>query len=459
MSLNGKERGNMKGKTKNPLMKRIPRELIGDWRKYLVVSLFLILTIGFVSGMYVANESMLSAATSGAEKYKLEDGHFELNEKATPELLNAIASGEKADVRGYYLKKAKSELDDKFEEEFRAEFTKEFDEEFTKSFDTSFEAQIKESLISQGLDEASATAMLPSAAAQAKESGAYKSAFDAAYSEAYGSAYEEAYSKAYDEARNEILVEVDEKYADAEEKYKLNDADFHPISVRLYENFYRNEDEDYNNDGATDGAVRVYSKTKDVNSACLLDGRFPETDSEIAIDRMHADNVDVKVGDTVTVGNKEWKVVGLLAYVNYSTLHEKSTDMMFDALKFNVAMVTQEGFESTQKPIHYAYAWQYINSPADEAEEKRFADDFLKAVLAQTVVTANELADYLPAYATRLFILLPTIWAEIWLWEAFCWIFSSSLLPLSLPLRSAIRLQRNHEPSELFVHPDIQRAS
>ena len=73
MSLNGKERGNMKGKTKNPLMKRIPRELIGDWRKYLVVSLFLILTIGFVSGMYVANESMLSAATSGAEKYKLEE--------------------------------------------------------------------------------------------------------------------------------------------------------------------------------------------------------------------------------------------------------------------------------------------------------------------------------------------------------------------------------------------------
>lgn len=43
-------------------MRRIPRELLGDWRKYLVVSLFLILVIGFVSGMYVANESMMTAA-------------------------------------------------------------------------------------------------------------------------------------------------------------------------------------------------------------------------------------------------------------------------------------------------------------------------------------------------------------------------------------------------------------
>lgn len=49
-----------KKKVRNPLIKRIPKELIGDWKKYLVVFLFLVLTIGFVSGMYVANESMLS---------------------------------------------------------------------------------------------------------------------------------------------------------------------------------------------------------------------------------------------------------------------------------------------------------------------------------------------------------------------------------------------------------------
>ena len=66
-----------KKRNKNPLIKRILRELSGDWKKYLVVALFLILTIGFVSGMYVANGSMLKAAEDGKTKYKLEDGHAE----------------------------------------------------------------------------------------------------------------------------------------------------------------------------------------------------------------------------------------------------------------------------------------------------------------------------------------------------------------------------------------------
>ena len=87
--------GMKKKKTRNPLIRRIPRELAGDWRKYLLVSLFLILTIGFVSGMYVANESMMKAADEGVTKYKLEDGHFELNEEADQTLLAAIATGER----------------------------------------------------------------------------------------------------------------------------------------------------------------------------------------------------------------------------------------------------------------------------------------------------------------------------------------------------------------------------
>lgn len=390
-----------KQKIKNPLRRRVRRELLGDWKKYLVVSLFLILTIGFVSGMYVANESMMTAANQSVTKYKLEDGHFELKSQADENLLTKIAHGEKADVKAYYLDKAKTELDEKFEEEFNTEFTKEFDLEFAKKFDLSFEKQIKNSLLAQGLDENTATAMLPSVLEQAKASGEYQTAYDSSHEDAFQSAYTQAYQKTYDEMWDEITVEIDEKYADAEEKYELNDSDFQPVPVTVYENFFRNENEDNNNDGTTDGTVRVYAKTEDINLACILDGRFPETETEIAIDRMHADNVGVKVGDKITVGEKEWDVVGLIAYVNYSTLHEKSTDFMFDALKFNVAMVTEEGFARLEKPVRFAYSWQYANAPADEKEEKKFSDDFMKALLTQTVAHENELEDYLPAYANQ----------------------------------------------------------
>ena len=47
----------------------------------------------------LTNESMLSAADSGVEKFKLEDGHFELDEKANPELLDALSTGEKGSMR------------------------------------------------------------------------------------------------------------------------------------------------------------------------------------------------------------------------------------------------------------------------------------------------------------------------------------------------------------------------
>ena len=410
-------------KVKNPLMRRLPRELTGDWRKYLVVFLFLVLTIGFVSGMYVANDSMLQSAETGKETYNLEDGHFELTKQASQELLDAIRTGEKADVKQYYLDEGQKELDEKFESEFTKEFDQKFREEFDEKFraqfdpafkqqfDAQFEAGVLQQLIAGGADEQTARAMLPAAVAQAKENGtyqanydqayptAYQQAYDREYASAYASAYDEAYQTAYDEQKQKIQDEIDKKYSEADEKYKLTDPDFKARPVTLYESFFRNENEDYNDDGTAEGTIRVYIRQNDVNLASVLSGRLPEAADELAMDRMHADNVGVQVGDTVHVGSAEYKVVGLIAYVNYATLHEKSTDMMFDALKFDVGMVTQEGFDRLESAVHYNYAWKYDTAPEGDAEEKDASDDFMRALLTQTVVYDDELEDYLPAYA------------------------------------------------------------
>ena len=190
-----------KKKVRNPLIKRIPKELIGDWKKYLVVFLFLVLTIGFVSGMYVANESMLKSAADGVKEYKQEDGHFELKKQADDALLSAIETGEKADVKQYYLDEAKKKLDKKYPKKFKSIF----DEKFKSKFDAQFSAQDK----------------------------------------------------------------IEDKYADAEEKYELNDPDFKATKTTVYENFFRNEEEDYNNDGKKDGTIRVFrSEERRVGKEC-----------------------------------------------------------------------------------------------------------------------------------------------------------------------------------------------
>ena len=89
----------------------------------------------------------------------------------------------------------------------------------------------------------------------------------------------------------------------------------------------------------------------------------------------------------------------MIAYVNYATLHEKNTDLIFDALKFDVAMVTQSGFNRLNKDIHYTYAWQYEKEPVDEKEEKPFSDNFLETLLTHAVVGDNEIEEYIPRYA------------------------------------------------------------
>lgn len=61
---------------KNPLFKRLPRELKSEFGKYLVIFLLLTSTIGLVSGFLVADNSMLLAYNESFEKHHVENGNF-----------------------------------------------------------------------------------------------------------------------------------------------------------------------------------------------------------------------------------------------------------------------------------------------------------------------------------------------------------------------------------------------
>lgn len=57
---------------KNPLIKRLPRELKGEIGKYIVLFLFITMMIGIVSGFLVAAGSMSVAYDESFEKYNIE---------------------------------------------------------------------------------------------------------------------------------------------------------------------------------------------------------------------------------------------------------------------------------------------------------------------------------------------------------------------------------------------------
>lgn len=71
---------------KNPLNKRLPRELKSDIGKYIVIFAFLVATIGLVSGFLVAGTSMKTAFDESFDKNNIEDGYFVLDSKITDDL-------------------------------------------------------------------------------------------------------------------------------------------------------------------------------------------------------------------------------------------------------------------------------------------------------------------------------------------------------------------------------------
>ena len=255
---------------KNPLRKRYKRELKKDWLKNLSLFLILALVIGFVSAMFVGNESMMKALNGSYEKYNTEDGRFQ--------------------------------------------------------FESELSSDLKENL----------------------------------------------------------------------EKY----------DITLYEEFYKDCSQDNSNDGEKDATIRVFKNREEVDKVCLMEGSLPSTDSEIAIDRMHADNNDLKIGDTIYVDDSAFTITGFISLPDYVCLYENNSDFMFDALSFNVAIVTDEAYENIDDNEKFSYAYKYYETPANDTEAKEKAEDLLENVIEEiktsyfdtTIGNENTIVDFVPAY-------------------------------------------------------------
>ena len=167
--------------------------------------------------------------------------------------------------------------------------------------------------------------------------------------------------------------------------------------VTIYENYYQEFDTDNNSDGEYESTLRIYKVRKDVDKICLMQGNMPGNDDEIVIDRMYADNNKLKVGDIIKVKDKEYTISGLVAFSDYSALFSDNTDMMFDAVKFSVAAVTDDEFDRiTTDNMRYNYSWKYDKEPTDDKEEKTRAEELVKVMAANGI-----LKSYIPRYQNQ----------------------------------------------------------
>ncbi len=198
-------------------------------------------------------------------------------------------------------------------------------------------------------------------------------------------------------------------YEESFEKYRIEDghfiakkrlseeqkAEIEKLGIRLYPQFFCEREL------ASGGKLRLFAKRQELNLECLMDGAFPQEEYEVALDRMYADNNRLTVGDTITAANGDvYRVCGLVALSDYSTLFENNNDTMFDALRFGVGVVTEETF--AKEPVRnqtYVYCWKYDIFPATEQEEKEVSDDLMKKIAKIAPLT-----DFVPRYLNQAII-------------------------------------------------------
>lgn len=172
-------------------------------------------------------------------------------------------------------------------------------------------------------------------------------------------------------------------------------------NVTIYENFYKEETvKVHNNEKLSEddqSVIRFYINRKDIDKVDVMEGRLAEDINEIAIDRMYAVNNNIKVGDTINAGGRILKVTGYVALSDYSCLFSDNSDTMFDSVKFGVGVVSESCFEEYDDThIHYVYSWKYDNEPADDIVEKEMADDFMKVISNNAILT-----NYIPGYLNQ----------------------------------------------------------
>lgn len=191
-----------------------------------------------------------------------------------------------------------------------------------------------------------------------------------------------------------------ESYDESFEKYNIEDGNFELLNeaddnlintlekqnLKIYDNNYIEED------SVNDSVIRLFLNRKDVNKVCVMEGELPNSKNEIALDRMYANNNNLSVGDTISVGDKKLKISGFVALSDYSALFSKNSDLMFDSIKFGVGIITKDCFESfDDASIHYSYSWKYNKSPKDDLDAKNKSDDFLEVLNKNTI-----LINYIP---------------------------------------------------------------
>lgn len=163
-------------------------------------------------------------------------------------------------------------------------------------------------------------------------------------------------------------------------------------------------------DDKDEKTIRLYTNRKNINLPVINEGILAKNKNEIAINRLFAENNNLKIGDNITFkkeffkDNKErsFKIVGLIATPDYNSSFQKSTDLIFNAIDFGVGLVSDKDkdiFNESKLKYQVSYRFNDRNLSEKETKEKNKevvnSANISKTVLEQLPKKDNNAISYL----------------------------------------------------------------
>nr|MCR5544549.1 ABC transporter permease [Eubacterium sp.] len=157
------------------------------------------------------------------------------------------------------------------------------------------------------------------------------------------------------------LEELEKEYGDIEKIFSI-DADIESINGVGQKS---NKD-----------IVRIFKNRKKLNLLKLDEGRIPEKENDIVIMNLYADRNNIKVGDSMVLAGKEYKVTGIGCVPDYNLTVKNFSDMTADPESFGIAILSDEGYDAllgTGKAGGETYTYSYKLADGVDAKDLKEA--------------------------------------------------------------------------------------
>ena len=136
-------------------------------------------------------------------------------------------------------------------------------------------------------------------------------------------------------------------------------------------------------DDGTKRTLRTYAHRTEVDLASYCEGAEPQSDDEVAVDRVFAANNDLAVGDTVELSGRAYTICGIMTQPDSQALFLNNSDFTVNTITFGVAEVTGAGFaalEDAGGAATYTYSFTFKNRGLSVAERTDAEKDMVEAL-------------------------------------------------------------------------------